>query len=75
MTLTTPKTETEVRKPEVRGCLLHADYHVWGENCYADALCWALDRPNIRSAKRLRELYELAVEEKILLNTWRLQRR
>lgn len=73
MTATTPSTETGVEV--VRGCLMHGEYHVWGENCYSYALCWALDRPRSLTAERVRELYELAVEEKILLSTWRLQRR
>lgn len=56
----------------VRACLLHADYHTWDYDCYNAAMMWTFDHPK-QSAQRLAELYELAVEEKILLATWRLR--
>lgn len=69
MTLATPKTETDVRS-----CLMHGDYHVWTTPCYTRAFNWAVDRVGL-SPEKLEELWELAVEEKILLSTWRTQRR
>lgn len=57
----------------VRACLLHADYHVWGIDCYHTASMWALNHTN-SPRKFLSDLYEMAVEEKILLNTWKVRR-